>query len=440
MRRTDSATGALYGRSDAVTALLDRCRHDGLVVPDYEGYCFANVPGTVGDVLDADVGRSLPADTLSGVETDVSHVVVAVLDSLGWHRFHRDASDHRFLRRIRDRGTVTPLTSVASASTAPAITSVHTGVPPAEHGVLGCDVRLSRENTVVRPFSHEVRADVVDSDDTSASAEPPVGADEVVAAEPVYPAFEAAGVETTVVQPAGTLGTAYADATVRGATQVPCEGLADGATRLRETVEEAGDRSYTYWYASELDSATHDYGPDSGAYHDALGTLTGRLSRALYDELDPDVAAETLLVVTADHGTIPLGDGPDSWLRVLDVDGVESRLRRRNRDRVPPAGDPRLCHLAVESGSQDDVVAAFEDCGVSALTRQEVFETGLFGPPGDSRDAVESRCGDVVVTDPDRALVYPEMEKVASFAGIHGGLTAPEQLVPFAAARLSRLQ
>jgi len=46
------------------------------VVPDYEGYCFANVPGTVGDVF-------------AGVETDVSHVVVVLLDGLGWYRFHR---------------------------------------------------------------------------------------------------------------------------------------------------------------------------------------------------------------------------------------------------------------------------------------------------------------------------------------------------------------
>jgi hypothetical protein len=440
MRRTDGTAGALCGRSDAVTTLLDRRRREGLVVPDYEGYCFANVPGTVGDVLDVNVGRSLPEDALAGVGTDVSNVVVVVLDSLGWHRFHRDAGDHRFLRRIRERGTVTPLTSVASASTAPAITSVHTGVPPAEHGVLGCDVRHPREDTVIRPFPHEVRADVADGGDASTGTEPPVAADEVVAADPVYSAFEAAGVETAVVQPAETLGTAYADAAFGEASQVPYEGPSDGAARLREAVESADGRSYTYWYAPELDSATHDYGPDSGAYHDALGTLTGRLSRALYDELDPAVAAEALLVVTADHGTVPLDDGPESWLRVLDVDGVQSRLRVRNGTPVAPFGDPRLCHLAVEPGSEDAVVTAFEERGVTALTRREVAETGLFGPPGDTYDRVESRCGDVVVTDADRALVYPGMEKVASFAGIHGGLTPREVVVPFAAARLSELQ
>jgi hypothetical protein len=137
VRRTDAATAR---RGDAAAALLDRQRRDGVVVPDYDGYCFANVPGTVGDAFGVDVGRGLPEDALAGVETGVSHVVVVMLDALGWHRFHRDAADHRLLSRLRERGTVTPLTSVASASTAPAITSVHTGTPPATHGVLGCDV------------------------------------------------------------------------------------------------------------------------------------------------------------------------------------------------------------------------------------------------------------------------------------------------------------
>ena len=117
----------------AADRLLGRCRHDDLVVPDYNRYCFANVPGTVGELLNVDVGRPLPPDVFRGIDTDVTHVVVVVLDSLGWHRWNRDAHDHRFLSQLNARGTVTLLTSVAPSSTAPAITSVHTGVPPAEH-------------------------------------------------------------------------------------------------------------------------------------------------------------------------------------------------------------------------------------------------------------------------------------------------------------------
>ncbi|WP_415378808.1 alkaline phosphatase family protein [Halosimplex sp. TS25] len=419
-------------RHGETATLLERQARDGLVVPDYEGYCFANVPGTAGDVLGVDVGRALPADALSGIETAVSHVVVAVLDSLGWHRWRRDADDHRFLSRLDERGAVAPLTSVASASTAPAITSVHTGATPAEHGILGCDAALPGAETIVRPFQHDVRPDVA-----GASTEPPVEAGECIRVEPVYPRLEREGVETRVVQPAETLDTEYAEATLRGATQVAYDDPADGARTLRRALADARGPSYTYWYTPVLDELTHEYGPDSGAYHDALGRVTRYLSRALYDGVDAETAAETLLIVTADHGAIPLDSGPAGSLRVLDVEGIGQRLQRRGGDAVPPFGDPRACHLAVERGETGAVVDAVESAGATAVTRERARELELFGPadaPG------WERCGDVIVTDDDRALVYPSMEKVADFAGIHGGFTPREMGVPFAAARLSELQ
>ncbi|WP_459194335.1 alkaline phosphatase family protein [Halosimplex sp. J119] len=419
-------------RHGETAALLERRARDGLVVPDYEGYCFANVPGTAGNVLDADVGRGLPADALSGVETAVSHVVVAVLDSLGWHRWRRDADDHRFLSRLEERGAVTPLTSVASASTTPAITSVHTGATPAEHGVLGCDAALPGAETIVRPFQHDVRPDLAE-----ASTEPPLEVGDYVGVEPVYARMEQEGIESRVIQPAETLDTEYANAVFRGARQIPFDDPSDGARTLRNALADARGPSYTYWYTPILDDLTHEYGPDAGAYHDALGRVTRYLSRALYDGVGAETAEETLLIVTADHGAIPLDSGADGYLRVLDIDGVEERLRRRDGEPMPPFGDPRACHLAVEPGEVSAVVEAIESAGATAITRERARTLELFGPadaPG------WERCGDVIVTDDDRALGYPSMEKVADFAGIHGGFTPREMGVPFAAARLSALQ
>jgi predicted AlkP superfamily pyrophosphatase or phosphodiesterase len=396
------------------------------VVPDYEGYCFANVPGTVGDVLGVDVGRSLPTDALAGVETDVSHVVVVVLDSLGWHRFHRDAADHRFLSRLVDRAPVTPLTSVLPSSTASAVTTAHTGATPAEHGVFGWDVRLPDHDTVVEAFLHECRDD---------EGTPPVSSDELVRASPVYPAFEAASIESRVVQPAETLHTAYADATFRGANQVAY----DGATVLRERLEASASPSYTYFYAGDIDTRSHDYGTDSAAYHDALASVTTGLSRALYDDLDAETAAETLLMVTADHGQIDLESGPAGCIDVLSVEGVADALARGPAgDPVYPWGDHRLLHLAVQDGKRSRARTALASRGVTVFSREQVHELGLYGSA--TSPAFDRRCGDLVCTHPDRKLISPANEKALPKIGMHGGPTAREMLVPFAAARLSELR
>jgi len=421
--------------TDEAAALLDRQTRDGLVVPDYEGYCFANVPGTAADALGVDVGRSLPSEALASVESDISHVVVVLLDGLGWHRFHRDGEDHRLLARLADRGTVTPLTAVTPSSTASAITTMHTGAPPAQHGVFGWDIRLPDHETVVEAFPHEIRSTGDGTDDPT----PPVSSDEVVCADPVYPALEAAGVDTAVVQSADTLGTAYADATFKGATQVPVDDVVHGATALRERLESVDGPSYTYCYVSDLDSASHDYGTDSGAYHDALATATRALSRALYDDLDPATGDETLLVLTADHGFVDFEPGPEGCLDVFSIDAVtESLARTSSGDPVRPWGDYRFLHLAVRDGAVDRARRALEAHGVTVLTREGVRDRGCFGP--EAGPVFDRRCGDLVCTHPDLKLVYPSAESIVPKTGMHGGPTPREMLVPFAAARLSNLQ
>ncbi|MFC7196310.1 alkaline phosphatase family protein [Halosimplex aquaticum] len=327
-------------RTGDAAALLDRQTHEGMVVPDYGGYCFANVPGTVGDVFDVDVGRSLPTDVFGGVDTDVSHVVVVLLDGLGWRRWRRDSEDHRFLSRLGERGSVTPLTTVCPSSTATAITTVHTGATPAEHGVLGWDVHLPEHGDIVGAFPHAVREDVVG--DVAGGRTPATESADLVAADPVYPTLVDAGVEAHVVQGSETLGTDYADATFGGAEQVPADGPRETARAVRRVVESADGQTYTYAYLPQLDATSHEFGTDSGAYHDALATLTRCLSRELYDRLDPETAAETLLVATADHGMVDLEPGPAGCLDLSTVDGVTAGLKRRpsgsRRPRSPTPG------------------------------------------------------------------------------------------------------
>jgi hypothetical protein len=183
--------------------LRDECLDDGLLFPDYERYCFAGVPGTVGEVLGADVGTSLPEDVLAGVDTDVENVVCVLVDGLGYDCWVRDRREHGFLDRVTEEGTVTPLTSIYHAETAAAITTVHTGDTAAEHGLLGWDVYLDEPGFVLETLPFRQKGG------TAGDAAELVDPDVLYGGETVYERLAEAEIDAHAFQPAATIDTPY---------------------------------------------------------------------------------------------------------------------------------------------------------------------------------------------------------------------------------------
>src|SRR5579872_5565086 len=101
------------------------------MLPDYRGRCIANlVPG----LTDPD---GPPGWMPAGVE-GAHQVVLLVLDGLGWDQLRERAALAPALCAM-DGG---PITSVAPTTTATALTSITTGLPPALHEVVGYRVRV----------------------------------------------------------------------------------------------------------------------------------------------------------------------------------------------------------------------------------------------------------------------------------------------------------
>lgn len=416
-------------RTDVEQDLRQRHQRGGRLQPSYEDYCFLNVPGTAASVLDVDVGPTLPGDVFGDVAAEATHVVVLVLDGLGWERWLRD-SGSPFLSTLSDRGVVTPLTSIAPSSTASAITTVHTATPAAEHGVFGALTYVPSRERIVHTFSTS-EPSAMSTTGASGSAVP---AEEIIQADSIYPRLERSGVETRVVQPDATLDTDYANVAFRGATQIPVAGPADTAATLRRSLEAASGHTYTYVYRPEIDEVSHEHGGDSAAYHRALGELLRPFERELCGSLDAETAAEKVFIVTADHGMIDLEPGPAGSLDLRTVDGVYENLRRPGGN-PGISGDIRLMHLHLRPGSTPEVVDALEAHDVTVYSRQAAENCGLFAPdasPG-------GRCGDVVITHVDRKLVHGASEKVVPYVGMHGGLQPREMLVPFGVVRGSSL-
>ena len=112
------------------------------VLPDYTGACLTSVVPTLLAALAGEAGLPVWAPSpLAGAR----QVVLLVLDGLGWEQLRDFAAEAPTLAAAPGG----PITSVAPTTTATALTSLTTGVPPATHGILGYRLRVDLDGDLV---------------------------------------------------------------------------------------------------------------------------------------------------------------------------------------------------------------------------------------------------------------------------------------------------
>jgi hypothetical protein len=467
---------------DAVERRLrERRLVDGALLPDYGGYCFARVPGTIESVLDVEVGagaesdpggegprplpatgesRGLPLDVLTGVGTDVDAVVCVLVDGFGLEQWRRFESLTPSLGRLTERARVTPLTSVYPSETAAAITTLSTGRTPAEHGLLGWNVFDADRDLVYESLPFRTKAG-------APAAEAGVSPAELFAGEASTTRLSRAGVDARVLVPAALTASphgtrAYADASVHGYDDLDdlaetLAGLVTGTAAAGVEPTTSDGRTFVHAYLPHVDATSHRHGTTADAYATTVASVFDAVGRGLgvgrngsgggaggldgpeghARGLDPE---RTLVVVTADHGHVDTD--PDGGIDLTSIPAVAESVRRTEAGRPAIAGGPRNVHLYLDHGTVGRVRAALSDlpAALRTYTRAEALANGLFGP-GPHASRLADRVGDLIVIPGDESVWYDAPgEDELDLVGMHGGLDPDEMLVPFAVARLSTLR
>lgn len=403
--------------------LIDDVEEDGYHFPDYGGRCVASVPETLLSLVADEFGHRLPADVFDGVDTDVSQVVFVLLDGLGWDQYQRDADYAPFLDTLDAKGAVSPLTSVYPSETAAAITTVHSGLPPSQHGLLGWYQYLEEYDELIQtlPFTT--------LDDTPLTERYEEADREVLNdGEPLSPRVDDAGVDAHRYQPAAF------DPETEAATDHPYRNVADAAAELRldldAAVADGEGPAYRYLYIPEIDSIAHHVGTEHDRYEAQVRAVTEALRYELLDRLTDAAAAETLLAVSADHGHI--NTDPET-----NISLEETAAWAQVGDRKP-TGSPRNVQFHVDDPAT--VAAALhEEFGddVRTFTRAEYLDRELFGPG--SCETFEKRAPDLVAVHREKGMWW-DWEPATDFVGMHGGLSREEMVVPFAVGRVADLR
>jgi hypothetical protein len=357
------------------------------VLPDYGDACLTNVVAAL-------LGRCTN-DWVPDVVRAARQIALLVLDGLGWEQLR--ARPHLAPTLTAMAGGA--ITSVAPTTTATALTSITTGLPPAGHGIVGYRIRAGPAEVLNvlrwRTAAGDARVEHVP---------------EVYQSAPIF-----GGTLPPVVTRADFASTGFTRAHLPGARLDGWSSASSLAVNVGRHLR-AGE-PFVYAYYDGIDKVAHERG--FGEHYDA------ELRAA--DRIVADVAAAlpsgAALVVTSDHGQVEVGDavyplGPDILAHASLVSG-EGRFRWLHAR----PGELELLRSRAD--------AAFGDVAW-VHTVDELEAAGWFGGP--LSQAGRDRLGDVALV-PHQPIAFadPADTGEVSLRCRHGSLTSAEMYVPLLA-------
>ena len=337
-----------------------------------------------------------------------SRVCVVLADGLGRNLLKQKSAHTPFLRSVIQAGqgdVPVWLDSAFPSTTAAALSSLGTGLPPGQHGMVGYDVLDPQQDKVVNLLGNW---------------DPGV---DPLAWQPFPTVLErAAGeVAVTTVSLPQFADSPMTGAALRGGSFISAT-TAHARTAAAAEAMAAPGRSLMYFYVNELDKAGHRYGCQSEQWEHQLEELDATLKR-----LHSSLPAGTTILLTADHGML---DVPEQQRIDFSADPELVQGVRHT------AGEPRMVHLYLEDASDESrerLLTAWRNRfggRIWAFTRDEAIAGGLFGPV---RPAVEARIGDVMIAARDALALYDTRRSrpaAMEVVGQHGSLTKAEREVP----------
>ncbi len=365
------------------------------MVPDYGDACVTRLVPALLEGPDARDGWPtwLPSDV-----AEASRVLLLVLDGLGWRQLQA-RGDRMPVATAMDGGAIT---TVAPTTTAAALTSISTGVPPGEHGVVGYRIAVGGADVGAHAEVLNALRWTTSTGDARRRHDP------------------------RAFQPCPLFGDQWPPVVTRRAfleSGFTAAHLSDtrlvGYDRRSGLVDAVVDafgagEAFVYAYWDDIDRTAHEFGL-ADRYDEELAACD-----AMLDELLARLPAGTAVVLTADHGQVHVDD------RMLELPGPVNGLIDGQ------SGEARFRWLHARPGAAADLAAAAGEAFADVAwvrTIDEVAADGWLGPvvSGSAR----RRLGDVAVVPHEPvAIVDPAEHTSIHLIGRHGSLTPDEVLVP----------
>ncbi len=370
----------------------------------------------------------------------INHVVLLIADGLGYDQLI-SLMDHNDIPSLTSacrspQAFFMPATSVYPSTTVTALTSAATAYAPAQHGMIGTNLYLRELGSVVNfiGFCPTIAPTHTPYLDTQ------LNPDTLIPVPNQYLRMEKAGIDVGIINLQYFKQTSISRFTTAD-SQAGTSGFrgyltpADGLSQLRQRLQENEGRgkSFTFMYIPNLDSSAHRYGPLSTSYRAEIAALDFAMQRELLEPLKG--RKDVVLLLTADHGQRPTSGEKTLWLN--DHPTLTQMLF------APVTGESRSRFLHLKHGMEAAAIDYIETNlteQFTVITKQQAIASGLLGPANQPLGIeCSDRLGDLILIPRYDWVCRQQLtseERRSTLAGIHGGLSRAEMLIPFLAYRL----
>jgi len=323
------------------------------------------------------------------------------------------------------------ITAQFPSTTAAHVTTIHTGQPVGQSGVLEWQYYEPQFDAIIVPLLHSY-AGTTERDTLPPS--PP--AESLYPRRTLYHQLADHGVLSYVFQHYALTRSTYSRIILQGADVRPYHTLPEALTNLADVALTRRDRpAYLFLYFGGVDTTGHTYGPAAAQLEAEIDAWLTSLDRLLWRRLAGHVD-DCLLMLTADHGLVEVDPATTIYLNREDrFAGLEHLLRRNRRgELLVPAGSCRDMFLYVHDHALDQACAWLgrELAGRAEVWRlQDLIDRGIFGPEPVS-DTFLARAGNLVILPYRGESVwwYERGRFEQNYYGHHGGLTREEMEIP----------
>jgi predicted AlkP superfamily pyrophosphatase or phosphodiesterase len=422
----------LASEQDIISSLVRNSTIEGFVSPAYHGQCISNLPDTFANLLAIKTSQPLSNQNFYDFakSSNIENVLFLLLDGFGFNSIQFVKQNFGFpsFEKLELDSQILPLTSVFPSTTSTATTTIHTGLTPQEHGIIGYTMYMNEIGAITQML------DLGPVFSRKSLFELGFDPAKFVGKRTLHERFAESGVQSNLYINKYIVGSGLSQVTNRGANVFPVLTAPDLFVGVRRNLESfsKGPAFHFAYYASP-DQIAHARSPFSQEYAAEVESIFYAINNELREKLDAEIAKKTILMISADHGLCHIDEH--------DIIDIAKHQELLSMLKVPPTGDSRCLILHAKS---EEKISEIEDYfanrfkGIFHLLRsKDALNQGLFGL-GEVKEQVHDRIGDLIAvpkTDNavDNSNVQPRNEYVP---GRHGGLSSNEMIVPLVTTRL----